>query len=165
MHWSEICVADLVELDFSGLVLDGKTSPEATAFFINSSTNKRCPEALKFDGQITYYDQFSGLALDGPEGDRLAEALDNKRILFLPNHGIIIVGRNVAHAFNDLYYLEQVCRAQITALSAGKPLKIISEEIAQNTFTQMQRDKDDQSSHHFAAMKRILDRETRAYVE
>ena len=54
---------------------------------------------------------------------------------------------------------------QITDLSAGKLLKIISEEIAQNTFTQMQRDKDDQSSHHFAAMKRILDRETRAYVE
>ena len=121
--------------------------------------------ALKFYGQIAYYDQFSGLVLDGSEGDRLAEALDNKRILFLSNHGIIIVGRNVAHAFNDLYYLEQVCRAQITALSSGKPLKIISEEIAQNTFTQMQRDKADQASHHFAAMKRILDRETRAYVE
>ena len=46
MHWSEICVADLVELDFSGLVLDGKTSPEATAFFIHSSIHRRCPEAF-----------------------------------------------------------------------------------------------------------------------
>jgi ribulose-5-phosphate 4-epimerase/fuculose-1-phosphate aldolase len=93
--------------------------------------------ALKFYGQIAYYDQFSGLVLDGSEGDRLAEALDNKQILFLSNHGIIIVGKNVAHDLNDLYYLEQACRAQITALSSGKPLKIISEEIAQNTFAQM----------------------------
>ena len=119
-------------------MLNGKTSLEATVFFIHSIIHRRCPEAfcvlhthmryatalsmlqngrvelavqgaLKFYGQIAYYDQFSGLVLDGSEGDRLAEALDNKRILFLSNHGIIIVGRNVAHAFNDLYYLEQVC--------------------------------------------------------
>ena len=41
MHWSEICVADLVELDFSGLVLDGKTSPEAATFFIHSFKYKQ----------------------------------------------------------------------------------------------------------------------------
>ena len=194
MHWSEICVADLVELDFDGVVLNGKAPPEDTAFFIHSSIHRKCPEAscvlhthmryatalsmlengrvepavqgaLKFYGQIAYHDQFNGLALDGSEGDRLAEALDNKRILFLSNHGIIVAGRSVAHAFNDLYYLEQVCRAQITALSSGKPLKIIPEETAQNTFVQMQRDRDDQVSHHFAAMKRILDRETLDYVK
>ena len=38
----------------------------------------------------------------------MANALGDKRILFLANHGVIIAGPTVAHAFNDLYYLESV---------------------------------------------------------
>jgi len=192
IHWAEVCVSDIVEIDFNGQVLGNSAPPEATAFFIHSRIHKRCPDAfcvlhthmryatalsmlentrvepavqgaLKFYGQIAYHDEFGGLALDGTEGDRLAEALGEKRILFLANHGVIIAGKSVAHAFNDLYYLEQVCRAQITALSSGKTLKMIPHDIAQNTFEQMQNDRDDQATYHFAAMKRILDRETPEY--
>ena len=69
-----------------------------------------------------------------------------------------------AHAFNDLYYLERVCRAQITAMSSGAPLKRIPQDVAQHTFEQMQADRDDQATHHFAAMKRLLDREGADYA-
>ena len=40
---------------------------------------------------------------------------------------------------------------------------MIPHDIAQNTFEQMQNDRDDQATYHFAAMKRILDRETPEY--
>ena len=68
-------------------------------------------------------DDFGGLALDEDEGDRLARALGEKRILFLANHGVIVVGPSVAHAFNDLYYLEKACMAQITLCPQAVPLK------------------------------------------
>ena len=192
-HWQEVSASDIVEVDYNGVPSKGQIPPEATAFFIHSRIHLNCPDAfcvlhthmryataltmlenarvepavqgaLKFYGQIEYYDEFSGLALDESEGDRLAKALSNKRILFMANHGILIVGKSIAHAFNDLYYLEQVCLAQVTALSTGMPLKRIPQDVAQQTFEQMQLDRDDQAYHHFAAMKRILDREEPEYA-
>ncbi|GIR55988.1 MAG: hypothetical protein CM15mP62_34590 [Rhodospirillaceae bacterium] len=79
--------------------------------------------ALKFFGQIAYMDDFGGLALDEDEGDRLARALGEKRILFLANHGIIVVGPSVAHAFNDLYYLEKLAWLKLRLCPQAVPLK------------------------------------------
>jgi ribulose-5-phosphate 4-epimerase/fuculose-1-phosphate aldolase len=109
-------------------------------------------------------DDFGGLALDEDEGDRLARALGEKRILFLANHGVIVVGPSVANAFNDLYYLEKACMAQITAMSSGRSLKRIPQEVAEYTYTQMQGDRDDQSSRHFMEIRRILDKEEPDYA-
>ena len=193
MHWSEVRASDIVEVDHEGHSLGGKKHPEATAFFIHSRIHLNCPNAqvvlhthmryatalsmldggrvepvvqgaLKFHGQIAYYDEFEGLALNADEGDRIASAMGDKRILFLSNHGVIVAGPSVAHAFNDLYYLERVCRAQITAMSSGAPMKRIPQNIAQHTFEQMQKDRDDQATHHFAAIKRRLDLEEPDYV-
>jgi ribulose-5-phosphate 4-epimerase/fuculose-1-phosphate aldolase len=192
-HWSEVKASDIVEVDLNGTPVDGKKPPEATALNIHSSIHQRCPQAtcilhahtrfataltmldgvrvepavqgaMKFYGQIAYDDVFGGLALDASEGDRGAAALGDRRILFMANHGVTVVGPSIAHAFNDLYYLERVCRAQITAMSSGAPLKRIPQDVAQHTHEQMQADRDDQATQHFAAMKRILDREGADYA-
>lgn len=192
-HWSEIRASDIVEVDLDGQPVDGKQPPEATALNIHSRIHQNCAQAtcilhahtrfatalsmldgvrvepavqgaMKFYGQIAYDDVFGGLALDASEGDRGAAALGDRRILFMSNHGITVVGPSIAHAFNDLYYLERVCRAQITAMSSGAPLKRIPQDVAQHTFEQMQSDRDDQAFHHFAAMKRILDRQGSDYA-
>lgn len=192
-HWSEVRASDIVEVDHQGRPVDGKQPPEATAFHIHSRVHQQCPHAtcvlhthmpyatalsmlegvrvepavqgaLKFHGQIAYDEEFGGLALDTSEGDRMAAAMGDRRILFLANHGVVVAGRSIAHAFNDLYYLERVCRAQITAMSTGVALKRIPQDVAQHTFEQMQADRDDQANHHFAAMKRILDREEPDYA-
>ena len=94
----------------------------------------------------------------------MAKALGDKRILFLANHGVIIVGPTVAHAFNDLYYLEKSCMAQITAMSSGVRLKRIPQDVAAYTHEQMQKDRDDQSSRHFSEIKRILDKDEPDYA-
>ena len=44
------------------------------------------------------------------EGARMAEVFDAKRVRFLANQGVVVVGRNVAEAFDDIHYLEHACQ-------------------------------------------------------
>jgi hypothetical protein len=71
--------------------------------------------ALRFHDDIAYDDTYNGLVVDPAEGDRLARVLGTKRVLFLANHGVIVVGPTVAEAFDSLYYLERACRLQVLA--------------------------------------------------
>src|SRR3546814_11971102 len=66
----------------------------------------------------------------------LARALGAKRVLFLANHGVVVVGPNIARAFEDLYYLERACQVQVLAHSTGRPLRRVSDNIAGATFQQ-----------------------------
>ena len=60
----------------------------------------------------------------------MARALGDKPILFLKNHGVIVTGRSVAHAFDELYYLEKACQHLVLAYSTGRPLRLISDNLA-----------------------------------
>ena len=88
--------------------------------------------------------------------------LERSRVLFLANHGVMVVGASVAEAFDDLYYLERACRAQVMALQAaggdlGK-LHIISDQIARETRNQHE-DKGDLAFYGkrwFAALEQVL---------
>ncbi len=99
------------------------------------------------------------------EGDRLSMALKDRRVAILANHGVITTGPTVAHAFNDLYYLERAAEAQILAYSTGQPLQRIPQGVCAATFEQMQEDRDDQATRHLAEIKRILDKEQPDYKE
>ena len=77
--------------------------------------------ALRFYDDVAYDDTFNGLVFDVDEGDRLARCLAEKRVLFCGNHGVIVIGRTVAEAFDDLYFLERACQVQILAMSTGRP--------------------------------------------
>ena len=44
--------------------------------------------------------------------------------MILRNHGTITVGRSVGHAFTECFYLEKAARAQLLALSCGRPLTL-----------------------------------------
>mgnify|MGYP005673133669 FL=1 len=81
----------------------------------------------------------------------------------LANHGVITTGPTIAHAFNDLYYLERAARAQILAYSTGQPLQRIPQDVCASTFEQMQADRDDQATRFLAEIKRILDKEEPDY--
>ncbi len=122
--------------------------------------------ALRFVGRIAYDDNYGGLALDGEEGERLARALGDKRILFMANHGVVTTGSrsSVAAAFDDLYYLERACRNQVLALSTGRPLKRVPAEAALRTRAEFDR-YEEQADLHFAALRRLLDREEPDYAE
>ena len=61
---------------------------------------------------------------------KIANSLKSKDILFLSSHGVIVTGTDVASAWEDLYYLDRACNAQILAMSTGKPLKKINAKLA-----------------------------------
>jgi ribulose-5-phosphate 4-epimerase/fuculose-1-phosphate aldolase len=186
-HWSEITPADVLVVDGKGNVVEGRHTVEPTAFFIHGRLHrsKRKPavvlhthmpfataltlleggrlepasqNALKFYGKVAYDEEYNGLVLDDAEGDRIAARLNGADVLFLAHHGVIVVGDNVPWAFDDLYYLERACMVQVLAQSTGKTVKRLPHSIASATVKQMAGERA-QSDLHFAALKRLLDRD------
>ena len=82
-----------------------------------------------FHGHVAYDDIYSGTADVLEEGERLARIIGDKHVLFMKNHGVLVTGDNVAQAYRRLYRLERVCRAQVIAMSTGKPLEVLTDEI------------------------------------
>jgi ribulose-5-phosphate 4-epimerase/fuculose-1-phosphate aldolase len=192
LHWSEVTASNLLELDAAGNVLEGEGELEKTAFYIHSRIHLANPRAacvlhthmpnataltlleggrlemveqnaLRFHDDIAYDDVYNGLVVDNAEGDRLARALGQKRVLFLANHGVIVVGPSVAEAFDALYYLERACRLQVLARSMGGKLRPVRPEVVRETYKLMCADAPKYAGAHFEALKRMLDREEPAY--
>ena len=63
----------------------------------------------------------------------MAKALGNHQTLLMGNHGVTATGDTVAEAFEDLYFFERAARTLILAYSTGKPLNVLSDEIAEKT--------------------------------
>jgi len=190
-HWSELTASSLVLCNAQGKVLEGDNQVEPTAFYIHSRIHLKAPHArcvmhthmpyalalctaeggrlemceqnaLRFYDRISYDDSYNGVALSDAEGDRIAAALGNRSIAFLASHGVVVAGPSVAAAFDDLYYLERACTAQVLARSTGLPLRRLDSGMVAATARQMEREHD-QGERHFAALKRILDREEPDY--
>ena len=47
------------------------------------------------------------------------------------NHGILVIGNTVADAFNRMFYFERAAETYIKALWTGRPLRTLSDEIAE----------------------------------
>jgi ribulose-5-phosphate 4-epimerase/fuculose-1-phosphate aldolase len=192
-HWSQMRASDMLLVDAEGAVLDGEGELETTAFCIHSRLHLASPRAAcvlhthmpyatalttvhdarletisqnstRFYDDVAYDDSFNGLALDRAEGDRLGAALGDKRVLFMANHGVLVVGQTVAEAFDDLYYLERAAQLQVLAMSTGKPLRQIREEVARTTFGNRS-DKLHYAHVHFTALKHLLDRAEPEYAD
>lgn len=97
----------------------------------------------------------NGLALDGAEGERIARAMAGKDIAFLGNHGVIVAGERIAHACDDLYYLERACMQQVLAMSTGRPLAPVSLALSARVARQIQGERE-QSEQFFEALSRML---------
>lgn len=192
-HWSEITASSLVLCDEDGNVLDdGGNTVETTAFCIHSRIHANVPNAvvvlhthmpyatsltlledgelrmceqnaLMFDGRIAYDGDYGGLAHATDEGDRLARKLGNRSVLMMASHGVLVAGPDVGAAFTDLYYLERAAMFQVLARSTGGRLRTLSEAVREKTRAQMREDRPLLAERHFAALRRILDREEPQY--
>ena len=192
LHWSEVTASNLLGLDADGRILAGDGEFEKTAFYIHSRIHLAHPRAtcvlhthmpyatsltlleggrlemveqnaLRFYDDIAYDEVYNGLVVDDAEGDRLARALGSKRVMFLANHGVIVVGTTVAEAFDAMYYLERACRLQVLARSMGGKLRPVRNEVVRKTYQLIQADTPKYAGAHFEALKRILDREEPDY--
>lgn len=119
--------------------------------------------ACRFYGRIAYDHGYSGMALDDDEGERVARLLgDGKSVLFMGNHGVMVVGRTVAEAFDELYYLEKAAQLQVLALSTGRPLSLVPSHVAAHVCQQWL-DYTEAPRLHLRALQEILDRDEPDY--
>ena len=82
--------------------------------------------------QIAYHD-YEGVALFEEEKERLVKDLGDARLMILRNHGTLALGKNVAEAFTNIYFLEKACSYQVRALSGNLELNYPSEESIETT--------------------------------
>lgn len=182
--WHEIGADDIVLIDVDGRVLAGRHPVEATAMFIHAAVHrvagKACvlhthmpfstaltltrdraldttlsQNAMRFHGRVAVDAHYNGLALDIGEGERIARAMNGADIAFLGNHGVVVCGPRIDHAYDDLYYLERACQVQVLAQSTGRPLQPVAPELAQRVAAQVQGERL-QGELFFEALRRTL---------
>ena len=120
--------------------------------------------STRFHRAIAYDEQFNGLVTDSTEGERLAAAMKGLSILFHRSHGVIVCGRTVAEAFDDLYYLERAAQQQVLAMSTGRPLTIVRDEVCAGTKACFDAEKLVASQLHLDAWQRQLADEDAAAI-
>lgn len=191
-HFSQIGADDLLLLNSAANAeLTGPDAPDRTAWELHSYLHRNVPRAqcilhthmpyatawscledpeiipicqntARFYGQVAYDRAYGGMFVDPEEPARVAELLGDKDILMLGGHGVMVIGPNVAQAFDLLYHLERACMNLVLAHSTGKPVKRLSPEVAAITAKQWQ-DYAGFSEGHFRALVRILDKEEPEY--
>ncbi|MCY4645577.1 MAG: class II aldolase/adducin family protein [Gammaproteobacteria bacterium] len=78
--------------------------------------------AAVFYGNCAYFG-YEGLVTESGEGERMAEALGDKRVLFLANHGVLVVGDTIEKTILWLYQLECACMNEMLVLQAGRKIR------------------------------------------
>ena len=196
LHWSEARASDMIVFDESGATLEGEGVVELSAQCIHApihrvtgarvvlhthqtwalalnmlKENRLLPAsqtAAFFHGHVAYDDTYLGTADFVEEGERLARLIGDKQVLFMKNHGVLVVGATMAQAYRRLYKLERVCRAQVLAMGTGKPLEVLSDEVVAQVQAPPENDRHSRAERerlYFEAMMRVLDRENPGYAD
>ena len=184
VHWRAMRADDIVLVDEQGRCLAGRHPVEATAMFIHAAVHRLAGKvcvlhthmphataftltegraldpclsqtAMRFQGRIAIDPAYNGLALDVAEGERIARAMGGADVAFLANHGVIVCGTTLAHAFDDLYYLERACQVQWLAEASGRPLAPVAPALAARVAAQIEGERA-QSDGFFKALGRLL---------
>ena len=182
--WREVQADDIVMIDVEGRKLAGRHAVEPTAMFIHAAVHRvagkavvlhthmpystaltmtsdraldttASQNAMRFHGRIAVDAHYNGLALDISEGERIARAMNGADIAFLGNHGVVVCGPRIDHAYDDLYYLERACLVQVLAQSTGRPLMPVAPALAARVGEQVQGERL-QSELFFEALRRTV---------
>ena len=173
--------------------MDRPDAPDPTAWGLHGSIHRACPHArclmhvhsihatvlasladstlppidqntAMFFGRYVVDDHYGGMAF-GDEGARCAAMLNDPKIgtMIMGNHGVLIVGRTVAETFNRLYYFERAAETYIRALQTGRPLRVLSDEVAEKTAREWE-DFPGYAENHLREIKALLDAEAPDYA-
>lgn len=143
--------------------LDRPDAPDPTAWGLHGAIHRTCPHArcvmhvhsvhatvlacledshlppidqnsAMFYGRHVVDSHFGGMAFEA-EGARCAALLANPkmRTLVMGNHGVLVIGETVAETFTRLYYFERAAETYIRALQTGRPLRFLTDEVAEKT--------------------------------
>ena len=187
---SDLIVVDANDPD----TLTGPNAPDATAWGLHGGMHRHCPHArcamhvhsihatvlasladsslppidqnsATFFNRYVIDDHYGGLAFE-QEGKRCAQLLTDpsKKVLIMGNHGVMIIGNTVAETFNRLFYFERAAETYIRALQTGRPLRVLSDEVAEKAARELE-EYPGQSTRHLNELKAILDDEGSNYSQ
>lgn len=109
-------------------------------------------------------DHCGGMAF-AAEGAHCAALLRDPKVkvMIMGNDGVLVIGAGVAETFNRLYYFERAAETYVRALQTGRPLRVLSDAIAEKTAREWE-DYPDSATAHLAELKAILDAEGADYA-
>ncbi len=160
-HFSRVTASGLVELDPEGHPLAGEGRLNQSAWAIHHPIHTARPDiacalhvhspystalasidgwrldtrgsqnAAVFHRNVAYF-EYEGIVTAEEEGGRMVEALGRKRVLFMANHGVLVVADTIEKAILFLYQLERACMNEGLVRSMGGALKRISKAAARH---------------------------------
>ena len=187
LHFSEITASNLIVCDFNGKVIRGDGEPSPSAHHIHAPIHRLIPRArvlmhthqpyataltmiadgrlewalqtsCRFYGRVVYDNDYDGVALSESVGERMAKILSDADLMFLGNHGVITAAPTVAQAFDDLYFIERAAQTQILAMSTGRPLTQLNQEMVEQVAAQTHYERFELGyiERHYAAQKKVV---------
>ncbi len=173
--------------------MDRPDAPDPTAWGLHGSIHRACPHArvlmhvhsahatvlasladsrlppidqnsAVFFGRHVVDDHYGGMAF-GDEGARCAALLADPRVttMIMGNHGVLVVGRTVAEAFNRLYFFERAAETYVRALQTGRPLRVLPDAVAEKTAREWE-EYPGYADNFLREIKAMLDREASDYA-
>lgn len=172
--------------------LDRPDAPDPTAWGLHGAIHRACPHArcvmhvhsvhatvlacladsrlppidqnsAMFFGRQVIDTHYGGMAFEA-EGARCAALLSDPKVrtMIMGNHGVLVIGGTVAETFNRLYYFERAAEIYIRALQTGRPLRVLSDEVAETTAREWE-DYPDLAGRFLAEIRAMLDAEGADY--
>ena len=160
VHFGQMKVSDLLLVSHDGDIVIGDRPVNNAAFAIHSrlhmnhpdqnaaahshsmygktfSTMGRLLEPITQDSCAFYdnhvlFDDFTGVVLETSEGDRIAEALGDKKAAILKNHGLLTTGKTVDEAAWGFLSMDRCCQSQLLAENVGQ-MQRIPDDVAEVT--------------------------------
>ncbi|WP_371229524.1 class II aldolase/adducin family protein [Roseovarius sp. 2305UL8-3] len=161
-HFSKVCASNLAVLGAQNTQISGPIAPNKAAWIIHYPIHQARPDlkclmhlhtpyatalgmcadltfderasqaAIHFYQNVAYFDLYDGPLRDESEGQRMADALGDKRILVMRGHGVMVGGATVGQAWHNLYLFERACMYQMIAMAAGqRRLTQVPEDVAE----------------------------------
>lgn len=187
MHFSRIRASDLLLLDADDPQVMDRSDVDVTAWCIHGQLHQRLPSArvalhlhpiyttsvaclknpgippidqntARYFNRLAVDELYGGMADSMEEGARLADLLQGKSRLLMGNHGVLVTAPTIGEAFDDIWTLERSCQILVTSLSMGKPLNVLSDEVAEKTARAWE-GITDFSQQHFEEMKLLMIRQ------
>ena len=152
VHFGQIRASDLILVNDRGEVVEGRYPVNVAAFAIHSQVHAARPDvvaaahahstygkswsslgrpldpltqdACAFFEDHTVYGDFTGVVYQTTEGERIAQALGQRKAIIMRNHGLLTVGHTVDEAAWWFITMDRSCQAQLMAEAAGTPTKI-----------------------------------------
>ncbi|WP_417595965.1 class II aldolase and adducin N-terminal domain-containing protein [Oceanospirillum sp.] len=184
MHFSRIRASDLLLLNADDASNKDNPKVDATAWSIHGQLHQRLPHVrvamhlhpvyatavsamenphippidqntARYFNRVSVDTMFGGMADTVAEGERLIGLLENNSRLLMGNHGVMVTGTDIGVAFDDIWTLERACQILITAWSTGRPLNVLSDEVAEKTAQDWEKFTDF-SQQHFEEMKALM---------